>query len=76
MAATTGRQLDGHGAWHLAVTTAVIASVLVATLAVALYRFWGVNRAVLVAVAAGVGLALGLRLPAAAPAVTRHRPRR
>ena len=76
MAATRGRQLDRHGAWHLAVRTAAIASVMVATLAVALYQFWGVNRAVLVALAAAGGLALGLRLPAAAPVVTRPRSHR
>lgn len=56
----------------MAVRAAAVSSVLVAALAVALYQFWGVNRGVLVAMAAFVGLTLGLRLPAAAPAVIRR----
>ena len=65
---------DPHGdqAWSLAVGTAALASVVAATLAAALYHFYGVNRVVLVGLTAVVGLVLGLRLPAAAPA----RPRR
>jgi hypothetical protein len=73
MAAVTASEMDLHTGWHVAVRTAAVSSVLVAALAVALYQFWGVNRVVLVALAAIVGLTLGLRLPAAAPAPPRRR---
>ena len=73
MAAVSPSEMDLQGGWHLAVRAAAVSSVLVATLAVVLYQFWGVNRGVLVVMAAFVGLTLGLRLPAAAPAAIRRR---
>jgi len=72
MAAVTSSEMDLQGGWHVAVRAAAVSSVLVATLAVALYQFWGVNRVVLVVMAAFVGLTLGLRLPPAAPVVIRR----
>ncbi len=73
MPAVTTPAMGLQAGWHFAVRTAAVSSVLVATLAVALYQFWGVNRAVLVVMAAIIGLTLGLRLPAAAPVVLRRR---
>jgi hypothetical protein len=70
--AVTRPEMDAEAGWQFAVRTAAVASVLVATLSVALYEFWGVNRAFLVAMAALIGLTVGVRLPAAAPAVLRH----
>jgi hypothetical protein len=69
----TRSELDAQAGWQFAVRAAAVASVLVATLAVALYEFWGVNRVFLVAMAALIGLTVGLRLPPGAPELVRRR---
>jgi hypothetical protein len=55
-------------AWAMTVRVAGVAAVLCAVLALALQRFAGVGAAPLLMVAVAVGLLVGLRLPAAAPA--------
>jgi hypothetical protein len=53
--------------WPIAVRTAMVLSVVLATLGAALHEFANVNRVALVAAAALVALIVGLLLPAAAP---------
>jgi hypothetical protein len=57
-----------HRAWPLVVRVAMVASLLAAALGAALYRFAGVSGTPIVLGTALVGLAIGLRLPAARPA--------
>ena len=61
-----------HRAWPLAVRVAMVASVLAAALGAALYRFAGVSATPIVVGTAAVGLAIGLRLPAARPSWPRR----
>jgi hypothetical protein len=55
-------------AWHLALTVAMISSLLAAAIGVTLYRFVGLDARLVLAVVAPAGLVVGLRLPAARPA--------
>lgn len=63
-----GEPADQSTAWALAVRVAGVAGVLTAVVAFALQRFMGLGNTVLVVLAAAVALAVGLRLPPAAPA--------
>jgi hypothetical protein len=54
-------------AWSMAVRVAGVAAVLSSAVAYGLHRFMGVGVTPLLALACIVGLAIGLRLPAAAP---------
>jgi hypothetical protein len=56
-----------HRAWPLVVRVAAAASLLAAALGAALYRFVGVSPAPILVGTAVIGLAIGLRLPAARP---------
>ena len=56
-----------HRNWPIAVRTAGVSAVLVATAGTALHRFLGVSTTLLLVGAAVSGLLVGLRLPAAAP---------
>ena len=62
-----------HRAWPLVVRVAAATSLLGAALGAALYRFAGVGATPIVVATSLVGLAVGLRLPAARPASLRRR---
>jgi uncharacterized membrane protein YczE len=65
--------LSADRAWTLAVRVAVASSLLMAALGAALARFAGVGTTPILALTAGIGLMVGLRLPAARPAILRRR---
>ena len=56
-----------HRSWAIAVRTAGVSAVLVATAGTALHRFLGVSTSVLLVGAAVSGVLVGLKLPVAAP---------
>jgi len=56
-----------HRNWRFAVHTAMVSSVLAATLGAALHRFLGVGDGALLVATAALGLLTGLTLPPALP---------
>jgi hypothetical protein len=54
--------------WHLAMRTAAVTSLVLATVAGALYSFADISRPMIVLALAPIALIVGLALPAAAPA--------
>ncbi len=56
-----------HRNWAIAVRTAGVSAVLVATAGTALHRFLGVSTSILLVGAAVSGVLVGLKLPAVAP---------
>jgi hypothetical protein len=62
-------QTDPATAWQLVVRTAVAGSLVMMAIAFALHNFVKLSDGVIVAVIAVLGLAIGIRLPAATPPI-------
>jgi hypothetical protein len=62
-------QSDPATAWQLVVRTAVAGSLVMMAIAFALHSFMKLSDGVIVAIIAVLGLAIGSRLPAAAPPI-------